>query len=327
MIKFNYIDKYNIHRIFLNYYMDKNNINSMTFIDLLGLDNFKEFADMYSAIICRIGKSKNDVNISNITLREFKHQYNDDRYEKSYSLFSKQLPIEILEFMHIKPDSKKYSNVVQCEMSSSSKMITYRNFRDSVLFFNDLDKLNFNISKLYSDYSTEYNTANDKEKIKTNEILNKIRSLFTMQFRLIIPKYLYDKIYEFSKIDSLSEKMKYCLYRSEHGYIQFVNMLTNKERLDPKYIDKIRYITDEGTINLDQLPGSVMYDVYFNLNFNDINKLINNISPYEEDYKGQVIGAIYYNLLKYSGIMTIGLDVHKNIEDDIIKRIYRRVGN
>ena len=76
----------------------------------------------------------------------------------------------------------------------------------------------------------------------------------------------------------------------------------------------------------DILPAATLHKVYINATFKEWSDLINNLSYLENEYVGQIIGAVYYNLINFSNIEKL-FTILPEVKSDIVKRIYDRKGN
>lgn len=209
-----------------------------------------------------------------------------DEYTKDFNRISKKYPNELVEV---------------CNKKLRKCQTIYKNDRDSILYLTDISSLDQELELL------------KKTKVFTKQ---EIQDLYSITIRLILPRYLADKIKcktkEVTTYKTFGNKILNCAFKENtsefvHNSI-LIDLLPEIARYD------------------DLLPYAHMCKVYMNVTLKELSDIINECADYEEDYIQQVIGAIYYNLYNFVNIRE-SLCIDSDVEKRIVERIHKRRGN
>lgn len=298
------IDK-GIHNIITNMYLDESEgkIKSIKYKDI-PKDKIIEYSDFVSCIT----KTRNPLCLNSVQIGK---EYFDNVTMKEISIINTQIDDYSSEILR-----KSFKIDFDRIMKQYPKMITfnedvkspeaYINNEDSVLYLNDLNYLDKDLELTF------------KSNVFTKKQLSK---LYSLSVRLILPKYLIDMIN--------CKHKKYFVYRSYSNKLKFYPMKSTIKYIKnlKEHLDFVQTNNDIYSQKMyDILPGATLYKVYINATFEEWSNIINNLSYMENEYVGQTLGAVYYNLINFSNIEKI-FDIKPEIKSDIVRRIYDRKGN
>ena len=268
----------------------------------------QEKIDEYSDFISCITKTTNPLCLNsvqiqkeffdNVTMKELKtinsniESYSSDLLRKNFRE----------DFNRIMKQYPKILNNISKQRSSE----IFINNRDSVLYLNDLDYLDKDLEITF------------KSNVFSKEQLSK---LYSLSVRMILPKYIIDKIE--------CKHKKLFVYRSDSKKLMFSPMKTTTDYIS----DLDTYLNYAQTHNerfgnklYDILPEVTLHKVYINATFKEWSEIINSLSYLENEYVGQILGAVYYNLINFSNIEKL-FTILPEVKSDIVKRLYDRKGN
>lgn len=199
--------------------------------------------------------------------------------------------------------SKCYPNkLVETANAKIRKLpVVYRNDRDSILYLSDIVSLDKEI-----------------ELVGKSKVLDKkqMQRLYSITIRLILPEYLAHKI------DCANKEIIPCEIAFNGTKMYCFKEFTIENCPVSDFVETINKYTKAD----DLAPRATMCKMYINVTFEELSDIINNTAKYESDYIQQVIGAIYYNLYRFSNIREL-FSIDENVERDITKRIHMRRGN
>lgn len=316
-----YLDNGSLN-ILANLYLDyhENKISNVTVPELLNWikTNPNDFSKMISGItstehpLCIKSLSYRNKFFSNVTLDDIviiKKQIPNIKSETLVKSFTndwnriyRKLPFDLLSLYDNKIDKSLGVLSLFKGKNYNKDLKFYQNNRDSILYLTDIFSLDSDIE------------VSKKSNIFTTEELSK---LYSITFRLIIPKYISDMI----KCDN---KLEF-LYKSNDNTMHFSNMKEH-HNLTTEIQEFVRVATDNGNRYLDMFTGSTLYKVYLNMTFDELSKMITSLSEIEENYKNQIIGAVYYNLINNRNIESL-FNLSNKVKTGIERRIYNREGN
>ena len=295
-----------INNIITNMYLDENE-GKISSIRLFNIpkDKILEYSDFISCItkttnpLCLNSAQIQKEYFDNVTMKELV-SINSQIDGYSSDTLKKNLRLDFDRIM------KRYPKILSTESKIRMPEV-YINNRDSILYLSDLDYLDKDLELTF------------KSNLFSIEQLSK---LYSLSVRMILPKYLIDKIdCKHKKVfvhRSDSKKLVFSTTKTTSNYIgddidEFLNYVqTHNERHSHKLYDII--------------PGVTLHKVYLNATFKEWSDIINNLSHLEDEYVGQILGAVYYNLINFKNIEKL-FSILPEVKSDIVKRIYDRKGN
>lgn len=292
-----------IHNIITNMYLDEYEGKNKS-INLADIpqNKIEEYSDFVSCIIKTLNPlSLDSVQIqkeyfNNVTMKELTTINSQiDRY--SSEIIKKNLKSDFNRII------KQYPIILNNKIKTSD---VYINNRDSVLYLNDLNYLDKDLEITF------------KSNIFSKEQLS---NLYSMTVRMILPKYLIDNIN--------CKHKKAFVHRSDSNKLMFSLTKTTSKYLDDinTYLNYVQTHNERYGYKLyDILPFSTLHKVYINATFKEWSNIINELSYLENEYVGQILGAVYYNLINFSNIEKL-FDIKQEVKSDIVKRLYDRKGN
>ena len=293
-----------IINIITNMYLDskEGNITKIKYDDI-SLEERNLALDFISAIV----KTKNPMSLHDVNLEK--------DYYSSITMNEINQVNKYIDFYRSETHKKEFKSDFNRILKHYPKIInntntktnfTYINDRDSVLYLSDIDMLDKDLDLTF------------RSNIFTVEELSK---LYSLTVRLILPKYMIDKIQ--------CRHMISFLHKTTSGDIVFSPQKSSIKVMNEinSYFEYIQQHYDSGNrISYDMLPSCTMFRVYINATFNEWSNIINNLAPLENEYIGQTIGNVYYSLINYKNINKL-FCIDKQVETGIVARLYARRGN
>lgn len=293
-----------IINIITNMYLDskEGNITKIKYEDI-SLEERNLALDFISAIV----KTKNPMSLHDVNLEK--------DYYSSITMNEINQVNKYIDFYRSETLKKEFKSDFNRILKHYPKIInntniktnfTYINDRDSVLYLSDIDMLDKDLDLTF------------RSNIFTVEELSK---LYSLTVRLILPKYMIDKIQCRHTISFLHKTTSGdIVFSPQKSSIKVMNEINS-------YFEYIQQHYDSGNrISYDMLPNCTMFRVYINATFNEWSNIINNLAPLENEYVGQTIGNVYYSLINYKNINKL-FCIDKQVKTGIVARLYARRGN